>query len=95
MMDVLLQELGLHCKFSAYADDLLLLVESQSRAELERRGTALMQIVAEWSRNVGVQVSLDKTVMMLLRGRLSLTRSPNVRCADKGLKYVQQVKYLG
>ena len=95
MMDVLLQELGLHCKFSAYADDLLLLVEGQSRAELERRGTALMQIVAEWSRKVGVQVSLDKTVMMLLRGRLSLTRPPNVRCADKGLKYVQQVKYLG
>ena len=73
MMDVLLQE---HCKFSAYADDLLLLVEFQCRAELERRGTALMQIVAEWSKKVGVQAPLDKTVMMLLRGRLSLTERP-------------------
>ena len=45
-------------------------------------------------QEVGVQVSLDKTVMMLLRGRLSLTRPPNVRCPDKALKYVQQVKYL-
>ena len=54
----------------------------------------MMQIVVEWNKKVGVQVPLDKTVMML-RGRLSLTRPPNVRCADKGLKSVQQVKYLG
>ena len=78
-----LQELGSHCKFNAYADDLILLVKGQSRAELERRDTKLVQIVVEWSKKVGVQVSLDKTVMLLLRGRLSLMRPPNVRCADK------------
>ena len=71
------------------------MVEGQSRAELDSRGTEWMQIVAEWSKKVGVQVSLDKTVMMLLRGRLLLTRPPNVRCAYKALKYVQQVKFLG
>ena len=86
MMDVLLQELGLHYKFNAYADDLLLLVDGQSRAELERRGTKLMQIVAEWSNGVGVKTSVDKTVMMLLRERLSLMRPPNVRWAVKAIK---------
>ena len=42
-----------------------------------------------------VWVFKDKTVMMLLRGRLSLTLPPNVRRAEKAIKYVQQVKYLG
>ena len=94
MMDVLLQELGLHYKFNAYADDLLLLVDGQSRAELERRGTKLMQTVAEWSKRVGVEIFVDKTVM-LLKGRLSLTRLLNIQRADKAIKYVKQVKYLG
>ena len=45
-----------------------------------------MQIVAEWSKSVGVEISVDKIVMMLLRGRLSLSRPPSIRCADKAIK---------
>jgi len=40
MMDDLLWRLrGAGCKVVAYADDLLLIVEEQSRVELERMGT--------------------------------------------------------
>lgn len=57
------------CCFSAFADDLLLLVELQSRAYLEREGAALMAIVESWGRSVGLEVNKNKTcVMMLKRG---------------------------
>ncbi|KAH8415285.1 hypothetical protein KR222_001504 [Zaprionus bogoriensis] len=46
-MDVLLQRLEAHCVFSAYADDLLLLVEGGSRLELERTGAQLIPLYAD------------------------------------------------
>jgi len=49
MMDDLLWRLrGSGCKVVAYADDLLLIVEGQSRVELERMGTEWMRAVYEW-----------------------------------------------
>jgi len=44
-MDVLLQRLEPHCALSAFADDLLLFVDGNSRADLERKGVQLMDIV--------------------------------------------------
>ena len=59
MMDVLQQQLEAKCKFSAYADDLLLLVEANSRRQLEEKSAELMQIGADWRRSVGVDVSMS------------------------------------
>ena len=65
MMDELLWKLDERgCKCVAYADDLLLIVEGQSRVEIERKGTDWMEIVSEWGENVGVGVSEAKTVTM-------------------------------
>ena len=69
MMDTLLRQLELTFKLCAYADDLLILVEGQSRAELERRGDEAICIVCDAGTRVGVDVATDKTVMMLLKGR--------------------------
>ncbi|CAK9796609.1 Retrovirus-related Pol polyprotein from type-1 retrotransposable element R1 (Fragment) [Anthophora quadrimaculata] len=96
MMDGLLWELiGSGCECVAYADDLLLLIEGNSRVELERKGTECMRIVSEWGANVGVGVSEEKTVMTLLKGSLAGTRRPAVRVYGKQLKYSETVKYLG
>ncbi|CAK9801625.1 Retrovirus-related Pol polyprotein from type-1 retrotransposable element R1 (Fragment) [Anthophora quadrimaculata] len=96
MMDGLLWELiGSGCECVAYADDLLLLIEGNSRVELERKGTECMRIVSEWGVNVGVGVSEEKTVMTLLKGSLAGTRHPAVRVNGKQLKYRETVKYLG
>ena len=92
MMDSLLERLEHSC---AYADDLLVLVEGQSRADIERLAGECMSKVFEWGESVGVSVALDKTVMMLLKGKLSRTRYPNVQVNGVSLRYETEVKYLG
>ena len=54
-----------------------------------------MQIAADWGRSVGVEVSVDITVMMLMTGCPSHTRTPSVRYGAHAIKYVTEVKYLG
>ena len=72
IMDVLLWKLDeCGCKCVAYADDLLLIVEGQSRVEVERMGTDWMRIVYEWGENIGVSMSDSKTVTMLMKGSTS------------------------
>lgn len=71
MMDTLLWQLQPHCWFSAYTDDLLLMVEGRSCFQLEQIGIRLLEVVCQWCNSVGVSVSMDKTVMMLLKGKLS------------------------
>ena len=54
-----------------------------------------MQIAADWGRSIGVEESVDKTVMMLLKRSLSHTRTPSVRYGAHAVKYVTEVEYLG
>lgn len=54
-----------------------------------------MGLVNEWGCSVGVEVAVDKTEMMLLKGKLSRGRPPLVRLCGSSLKYVAKVKYLG
>ncbi len=79
----------------AYADDVLIVVEGNSRLVLERAGTGYMNVVTEWARKMNVEVSESKTVCMLLKGTLSGNRPPNVRVNDRMIKYVKDTKYLG
>ena len=95
MMDPLLRHLGRSFKVCAYADDLLILVEGQSRADLENRGEQVMRDVCEWGDRSGVEVAMDKTVIMLLKGKLSRGRPPLIRSGNISLRYATQVKYLG
>lgn len=95
MMDTLLRRLEMVSECCAYADDLLVIIEGQSRLELERKGAEVMQIICEWGECVGVSVAGDKSVTMLLKGKLSLTRPPVIAANGVSLKYVTEVKYLG
>jgi len=95
MDDLLWRLRGSGCKVVAYADDLLLIVEGQSRVELERMGTEWMRTVYEWGVRVGVSVSEGKTVCMLMKGSMAATRRPSVRVNDVNVKYLSCVRYLG
>lgn len=95
MMDPLLGRLARSYKLCAYADDLLILVEGRSRAVLEAKAEQAMREVNMWGNDVGVQVAYDKTVLMLLKGRLAPSRPPHVRSGGAVLRYVTEVKYLG
>mgnify|MGYP005984473289 FL=1 len=75
MMDPLIRELENQRAFCvAYADDLLILVEADSRVWLERKGTRWMNVVRDWAGGVNLPVSDAKSVCMLLKGILSNTR---------------------
>lgn len=54
-----------------------------------------MGIVYELGTKVGVSVSKEKTVCMLLKGSMAETRCPNERVNDVCVKYVTCVRYLG
>jgi hypothetical protein len=95
MMDSLLHQLVSHCECCAYADDLLLLIEGQSRLQIERKGEECMKLVCDWGEFVGVNVAMEKSHSLLLKGSLAKTRPPIVRVQGVSLKYVTQVKYLG
>lgn len=82
-------------KVIAYADDLLILVPGNSRAQLERLGTQWMQLVTQWGEEVGVPVNAQKTVQMLLKGKLATSRQPNIRLGDRAIGYSTPTRYLG
>jgi hypothetical protein len=98
MMDDLLTKLeGRKIKLVAYADDLLIILEANSRRDLEIIGTQAMADVEFWGSKVGVEVSIGKTVGMLLKAKkgFATNRNPNIRLGNGALKCVTEVKYLG
>lgn len=94
-IDQLLHQLSVTCRFSAFADDLLLLIEWQSRAQLKRDGAQAMTLVEGWGRRVGVELNKDKTQTMLLKGKFNGNRHPIIRVGSTSLRYTTQVNYLG
>lgn len=95
-MDELLNELerneGIVC---AYADDLLLVIEGDSKADVGMNGTRLLGIVQNWGETVEVPVSIDKTSQILLKGFLDVNTPPRILLYDRCVKYESNVKYLG
>jgi len=89
LMNVLLQRLEPHCALSAFADDLLLFVDGNCRADLERKGEHIV------GAEVVVSVLSRNTAIMLLKGQLSRTRRPTVRFAGASIPYVTKCRYPG
>lgn len=67
------------CETFSYADDGLLLVSADSRAALEQKTETACRWVLEWSRNNRLNLSVDKTKTVQLKGRL--IRKPQSRWA--------------
>lgn len=84
----------------AYADDLVILAEADSRAALEKSACEYMKIVYKWGEYVGVSVSNEKSVCMLLKGsvnvvarRLKIVTGGD--CVPNYIRFVREVKWLG
>ncbi|GBP95672.1 Putative 115 kDa protein in type-1 retrotransposable element R1DM [Eumeta japonica] len=58
------------CKLIAYADDVMTVIEGDSRAEIERTGSVLLEAVAAWGRRNQQAFSPQKSRTMTARGRL-------------------------
>lgn len=89
----------------AYADDLAILVEGNSRRALEERGSEVMEALLAECKSLKLEVAAEKTVVMMLKGmfRDRSTRGyntvhphyPAVRVGGTSFKFVTSFKYLG
>lgn len=66
-LDPLLNHLtSMGAKIVAYADDLILLVEGNSRRDLEVTAQTFVDVIHEWAQDQGLTLSKTKTEMILL-----------------------------
>ncbi|KAG8226159.1 hypothetical protein J437_LFUL007396 [Ladona fulva] len=79
----------------AYADDLLIMIEGKSRAEIESRSIKELERLSIWCRNNKLELSKEKTQTMWLKGSLDSKRAPKIKFEGSQIKMVDNVKYLG
>lgn len=79
----------------AYADDLVVVMEGDTREGVERKVKERMRVVNDWGNTAGVKVSQEKTVCMLLKSKLDLNGRSILVNEHNKMKYVSEVKYLG
>ena len=85
----------LECEPIAYADDVLVIVSGNSREALRVRGQAAVTAVSEWCGRKKLQLSAEKTEMLLVKGDLDIRRPPTIRLNGRGIKMQPVIKYLG
>lgn len=66
-------------KCITYADDRLVIVPGECRAELEREAARSMETLEDWASSNRFKVSPSKTQAMMMKGKLSANRRPTVR----------------
>ncbi|CAK1550988.1 unnamed protein product [Leptosia nina] len=77
----------------AYADDVTVLVEANSRAEIERKAAATLELAVQWGERNRLMFSLAKTQSITLKGKLQ--RPPVVRLGGESVRSVTSAKLLG
>ena len=77
----------------AYADDILIIIEGDSRRELENKSNSVIEVLNSWCNENKLKISTEKTTYMLLRGRLE--RNPSIKMGNTNIKRTRTTKYLG
>ncbi|GBP28873.1 Retrovirus-related Pol polyprotein from type-1 retrotransposable element R1 2 [Eumeta japonica] len=80
-------------KTVAYADDVTVLVEAPSRAEIERRSNAALDLMQKWGGRNRLMFSPAKSCTMTVKGRLQ--RPPTVRMGGGSIRSVATATVLG
>lgn len=78
----------------AYADDALLLVKANTSPELMRRCTRTLEMVTRWGEERKLTFSREKTVMLLLKGKL-VERFIRADMGGVRIQCSRETKYLG
>ena len=77
----------------AYADDILILINGNTRAQLENKCNKVVQELDIWCVENKLKLSQEKTVYMLLKGNLK--RNPSIKIGGTNIKRTKTTKYLG
>ena len=84
-----------HCQPVAYADDLVIVVTGNSRVQIEDRAHTAIGALEEWCSDHRMLLSTEKTVGVLLKGKLNKERPPIIKIVNKRLRIDTSIKYLG
>lgn len=79
----------------AYADDIAMVVKGDSRNELENISKRGIDILVDWCKLHKLNISINKTFAMLVKGKLDRGRLPIVKINNSKIKYTKEIKYLG
>lgn len=93
--DVLKLPLPDHCELVAYADDLLLLVNADSRTSIELKADIALNSITNWGAENKLSFAPDKTIGILLRGSLDERHPPTLKMNGQKVKFKLQARYLG
>ena len=78
---------------AAYADDVIILIQGPSRARLEEKGNDVMATVADWTRQMGLEIAPHKS--QVIKFGAPLKRLPVIRCDGNTIPAVHETPYLG
>ncbi|KAG5882490.1 hypothetical protein JTB14_008463 [Gonioctena quinquepunctata] len=79
---------------TAYADDIALAINADSRRELEELVSQALEIVSHWAESHKLDIAVNKTKYIVF-SKLSINRNPIVRYRDVPIDRVRHLKYLG
>lgn len=99
-MDLLLNDLAGRFPDSqveavAYADDVAMLIKENSRANLEKTAAQIINIVEEWCNIHKLKIAAEKTIALLVKGKLDKARPPVIKINNSRVSFCNQTKYLG
>jgi hypothetical protein len=98
IFDDLLEELKRHtpeCEPIAYADDIVILVASNARTELQKKGEEAVIRISNWCSRKKLALSASKTEILQLKGKLDAERPAISKVNGKSIRRKQAIKYLG
>lgn len=89
----------------AYADDAVVVVDAETRSEVERRLEEVAESLWRWTEGMKLELTLEKTVVMKLKEmkinkgkaqkRSDRKRKMVVRVRGRRMETVTEVRYLG
>lgn len=79
----------------AFADDAVVLVEGNSRAQLEMKFRTVSEHLENWTIGSKLSLSRGKTKLLRLKGNLDMRRPPVVRLHGHSVSAVREIRYLG
>lgn len=96
IMEKLLSEINSNDNIKAaiaYADDLQIVIEANSRRELERKANGAVESINIWCKKNKMEMAAHKTTMSLMKG--ALIRDPTVKIGDLNIRRQRYSRYLG
>lgn len=77
----------------AYADDVTVVIEASSRAQIERKAGSALEAIAEWGGRNRLSFSPAKSMTMTCKGQFA--RAPTIRMDGASIASVAQARVLG